>query len=340
MARIVPAEVGDDIPESEAVVRTALGGLSASWTVFHGVCWCSDSGLARESDFVLLHPRWGLVVLEVKGSLVQVREGVFEQWRGKADGWQRIDPIRQAHDGQHHFGRQVQALVGRRVPHRHGVVVPFTPSLEHPGLPPGSLWGSAELSEPAQALNRLIDGQKFGHVALSPAEVEAIVDRLAPDSTPGTTPDAPQIDTQRSTVALLVDRQAEALDQTRAELASLRSRLDHLAATNQGPELDAVCDRLSTVEGQVRTVGGAWHEQVAHLRNELRHLGEEIGGNQPEPSPELVDRLASMETELAAFSSLRQHEQSELRAQIAAPGVSDRRLHARRAFGGVRREAG
>ncbi|MBA2278743.1 MAG: NERD domain-containing protein, partial [Chloroflexia bacterium] len=59
--------------------------LPAEYTVLHGVTWLSRSGgRARdgEADFLIVHPRHGVLVLEVKGGGIH-REGATGQWTSR-----------------------------------------------------------------------------------------------------------------------------------------------------------------------------------------------------------------------------------------------------------------
>lgn len=78
MARMFPRELPADTTWSEKRVHEALSTLSDAWTVL----WDVPIGLfgnprpgLRQIDFLLLHPKVGGVVLEVKGGEIRVENG-------------------------------------------------------------------------------------------------------------------------------------------------------------------------------------------------------------------------------------------------------------------------
>jgi hypothetical protein len=71
---------GSDEPgeASERRVALALKGLSDDWTVLHHVSWQSRRDGRQgdgEADFIVLHPSKGLLVIEVKGGGIEIRNG-------------------------------------------------------------------------------------------------------------------------------------------------------------------------------------------------------------------------------------------------------------------------
>lgn len=80
MATMSPPTLGPDAPASERRVFEALRALPDDWLVIHSVKWQALRNRRQgdgEADFVLLHPRHGGIVLEVKGGGIDVRAG---QW--------------------------------------------------------------------------------------------------------------------------------------------------------------------------------------------------------------------------------------------------------------------
>jgi len=78
MAILYPKHVPDTSPASEISVFRSLTRLNDHWRVFHSVVWQSARRGRQadgEADFVLLHPRYGLLVLEVKGGRVDIVDG-------------------------------------------------------------------------------------------------------------------------------------------------------------------------------------------------------------------------------------------------------------------------
>jgi len=79
MAILVPAELdlGGLQPESERnVIRQLLNGLDDDWYIVPKVPVLIE-GQNAEIDVVLVSPHLGVVLLEIKGGLISVRDGVW-----------------------------------------------------------------------------------------------------------------------------------------------------------------------------------------------------------------------------------------------------------------------
>ena len=89
MARFYPDKPAADTPKSERDVWVALERLPNSWRVFHSVAWQVPQAkrvFDGEADFVLIHSKHGMIVLEVKGGLLQAEDGTWSQ-RDAARCW-------------------------------------------------------------------------------------------------------------------------------------------------------------------------------------------------------------------------------------------------------------
>ncbi|HEU5342411.1 NERD domain-containing protein/DEAD/DEAH box helicase [Edaphobacter sp.] len=78
MAEYIGLGADDPSENSERIVASCLRSLSSQWTVLHHVSWQSLRDGRQgdgEADFLLLHPKKGLIVLEVKGGGIQVENG-------------------------------------------------------------------------------------------------------------------------------------------------------------------------------------------------------------------------------------------------------------------------
>lgn len=82
---MIPPRLANDDTVSAAervLYRECAQQLGSEWTVLHGVRWLArEGGRARdgEADFVLAHPRQGVLVLEVKGGAIR-RDEVTLEW--------------------------------------------------------------------------------------------------------------------------------------------------------------------------------------------------------------------------------------------------------------------
>lgn len=129
MAHIISLAEANDVPKSETVILAALKRLDDDWTVLHSVAWQSPRNGRQgdgETDFVLLHPRQGVIVLEAKGGGVELVDGHW--YTSNANGRFKIkDPFKQATDSKHAllaYFREVLTWFPTRARICHGVVFP------------------------------------------------------------------------------------------------------------------------------------------------------------------------------------------------------------------------
>ncbi|MEN3030603.1 nuclease-related domain-containing DEAD/DEAH box helicase [Chromobacterium amazonense] len=129
MARIFSLGDPDKTPKSEKVILEALGRLSDEWMVLHSVAWQSPRGGRQgdgESDFVILHPSHGAIVLEAKGGGVELTDGCW--YTNNREGRHKIkDPFQQATDSKHAllaYFREVLPWFPVKARICHGVVFP------------------------------------------------------------------------------------------------------------------------------------------------------------------------------------------------------------------------
>lgn len=94
MATLLPDNFPPNGEASERKVFVSLATLGEDWWVLHDVPWLFD-GREGQADFVVVHPRIGLVVLEVKGGGLSVRDGM----------WFSVDRHRQEHEIRDPFGQ-------------------------------------------------------------------------------------------------------------------------------------------------------------------------------------------------------------------------------------------
>jgi hypothetical protein len=130
-ATIYPAKEDlTDIPYSEKVVYDFLCNLSDKFVVFHSVQWAKKSNKWRttwkENDFIILHPEFGALVLEVKGGEISFTNGAFHQtnsYTGEVSNLndkKRNDPLSQAIDGAYHY-RGLLSQISDDLPNRFPV---------------------------------------------------------------------------------------------------------------------------------------------------------------------------------------------------------------------------
>ncbi len=85
-------------------------GLEDDWTVIHSLAYLEDRGRFRregECDFLVLHPRYGMLVIEVKSGSPNY-DGQRQQWLYD-DGHALTDPYAQAQRAMHYLQGRLQA---------------------------------------------------------------------------------------------------------------------------------------------------------------------------------------------------------------------------------------
>lgn len=165
MARIFPERLPESIlndPKraAERKLYDCLAQLSKSYTVYYSVTWQARTrdGNVRdgEADFVVTHPDYGLLVIEVKGGGISFESTTSEWFSQDRNGVTHPikDPIDQARTSKHELLRKLTDMPGwdnRWLTVAHAVAFPdiYAPGkLLRPDLP-------AEIILDANALNEL-----------------------------------------------------------------------------------------------------------------------------------------------------------------------------------------
>jgi len=183
-ARMIPDRPPTE-PASERATYLALSRLPDGWTVIHSVAWQAPRRHRQhdgEADFVLIHPRVGLIVLEVKGGGVRCEGGRWYRLAAGGTAEPIDDPFAQARESKHallQFLRERDAFSGF-LPMGHGVVFPDlgTAPLLGPGEPPGIVLVGPDLADPEAALRRIADAFDMG--SAEAIDTAPIIDALAP----------------------------------------------------------------------------------------------------------------------------------------------------------------
>jgi len=194
MARMFPEHLPPDV---ESAAERGLydifeRGLPGDFTVFHGVRWLGaprgGSPQDGEADFVVAHPRRGVLVLEVKGGTI-ARHGSTGVWysRDHVGRDHRIqDPFKQA-------TRSMHALIGKcrdapsTAPHHYGFghAVAFPDiRIESPHLgvdgPPETVLDATKLADPRRAVEAALRFWNRNQEGPGAQAVDAFVRLLAP----------------------------------------------------------------------------------------------------------------------------------------------------------------
>ncbi len=160
-ASFYPDSLPDTAARSEREVLAALqNGLSEGWTVFPSVHWTNKTKSGKfhdgEADFVLYHPDFALLVLEVKGGGIE-HDPKSGSWFTIPAGGSRkkLDksPFRQARSNLYAILKFLRAHTGGEgMPGSwgHGVIFPAVTDLsglveKHPEAPSGLVAGKQDL---------------------------------------------------------------------------------------------------------------------------------------------------------------------------------------------------
>lgn len=188
MARVIPKQPSPDSPRSERVVHAALATLPDPWIVLAdvpiGLFGRPRPGMAQ-LDFLLVHPKGGLCVLEVKGGSITVAEGTwYTAPRGGQPQALRRSPFAQAADQRY----ELQRFLWKHLPipdeaMAHAVALPdcvVTTSLG-PEAPRSMVLDKLDLQDAEAAVNRAVNTWKT-RLSLSDADTDRLVALLKPSA--------------------------------------------------------------------------------------------------------------------------------------------------------------
>jgi hypothetical protein len=186
MARMFPNRL-DDATESyaeRALYEAFRDRLPDEVTVFHGARWLvRDRRRARdgESDFVIVDPARGVLVLEVKGGVIHY-DGEAGAWT--SNGISIQDPFAQAQRGVYSLIAKMGEMPAwpRGRPYVcHAVVLPdvVVDADLRPDAPAAIILDARAAEDPAPWLAAVYDYYGQG-APLGPADVAALIDLLAP----------------------------------------------------------------------------------------------------------------------------------------------------------------
>ena len=252
MARMVN-KISVDAPESEKVVWNALRvGLPEPWAVIHSLNYVAQSGQKRregEVDFLLIHPKVGIIALEVKGD-AEVSNGpegwAFKNHKGE---WRKEkSPFEQASTG----ARELNTFLSKeapelgKVPFGHGVVFPSF-SVEESMGPEGPreiIIDREQLSDVESCVKKII--KRFDLKAdFTPEQIKTIRQKLTSYKI-----------SKRNTKQVVDDTNQEILDLSESQYTILTALSNQPRAIIEGPAgsgktiLAIECARRKLQEGK------------------------------------------------------------------------------------------
>lgn len=179
--------LGTDEPSegSEIYVAKALRSLGPDWIVVHHVTWQSRRAGRQgdgEADFLVLHPKLGLLVLEVKGGGIELINGRWRSTDRHGETHDIKNPYEQALASKHALLAWLQqAGLSGHLGLGHGVVFPSLTELPNlgPAATPEITLTRTELAHAESALVKCMRYWQL-NASLTNAEVKRIVELLAP----------------------------------------------------------------------------------------------------------------------------------------------------------------
>lgn len=154
MARMIPSD-GPSLTESNAendLYPIFKEKLSDDFVVIHSVPWLTDVASRRSStgkptgeiDFLILHPEYGVLAIEVKGGRHRIKDHHYVHVaKGKE---RRVPVIKQARDNAHGFARWFDPSLGMAGRIGYAIALPDS-SLDRTTLPPALRGGHAGSSD-------------------------------------------------------------------------------------------------------------------------------------------------------------------------------------------------
>ena len=235
MARMFPERLPHDVQsEAERRVFDAFRDqFSVDWVVFSGVRWLASTPSSRssdgEADFIVVHPRYGVLVLEVKGGGIAFDAGKGEYTSTDNTGrTHKIkDPFKQASRSQYALLDKLhQAPLTSRFQYKveHAVILPdiFVDGALALDAPREIIIDAARMANLKQAV---IDAFRYytkDRQSVPEIAIEALVELLGNswqiDTTIGTS-----IAEQEHVIRLLTEEQFRVLDVLRSQRRALIS---------------------------------------------------------------------------------------------------------------------
>ncbi|MCS0495584.1 NERD domain-containing protein [Ancylobacter sp. MQZ15Z-1] len=185
MARYVGLGEEEPSEDSERRVAIALRRLPDDWIVLHHVSWQSRRGGRQgdgEADFVVLHPKRGLLVLEVKGGGIEIHEGRWSSINRRGERNDIKNPYEQATDSKHALlGWLKERGLAGRVRIGHAVAFPHMAALPNvgPAGPPAISFAKPDLDAIAATIDRCFEHWSL-EAKLAVHDVTKLVGLLAP----------------------------------------------------------------------------------------------------------------------------------------------------------------
>lgn len=182
--------LGSDVPveDSERLVAASLKRLPDDFFVLHHVAWQSRRNGREgdgEADFLVIHPRKGIVVIEVKGGGIDVVNGRWFSKDRYGHNHEIKNPYEQAIASKYALlGWLKNDLAISNVSIGHAVAFPHIDAVPHlgPAASTAITWSRADLAEPLKATEQVIAHWGL-RASLSTEDTSRLLKLLAPTVT-------------------------------------------------------------------------------------------------------------------------------------------------------------
>lgn len=171
-------------------VYESLLTLSDAYTVFYSLRWVGIGALRSlgEADFIILHPNYGILVIEVKSGEIEYKNGIWTQTNTKTRFSKEIHPYHQAMKSQFEILERLDRDLDGAPRPMLGHAVWFT-SVDRTGfgnLPPEAApeitFDKASLDNPEAAIHTAFSywEKRYRPVSLNVAGLQRVIDVLCP----------------------------------------------------------------------------------------------------------------------------------------------------------------
>ena len=194
MGQLIPEDFPMELLRNEAertVVDCFARTLFSNWLVVPDV-GMRGRDQDHQTDIVLIHPDMGVVVVEVKGHRVGIRDGL---WIGQEGTPLKPQPLDQAKNNS----MALQRLIRREIPGLehidvvYGIAFPNSPKIAGdvtPDIDLDQILLAADMDDADEPIERLVATRRSVGRSLAAHEIEAIVKLLRPDADFAWDPDA------------------------------------------------------------------------------------------------------------------------------------------------------
>jgi len=225
MAEYIGLGADDPTEDSERKVAAAFRRLPNGWVVLHHISWQSKRGGRQgdgEADFIVFHPKKGMIVVEVKGGGIEIDRGRWISTDRFGGRHEIKNPFEQATTSKHALiGWLAERGLDSRIRVGHAVAFPHMDTLPYLG-PAGQkaiALTKPDLATVDQAITRCLAHWSLDG-SLSAKDVQKTVEMLAPTISAAPTLSSASADAEANLVIFTAE-QIEAFSRLRSHRGGL-----------------------------------------------------------------------------------------------------------------------